>query len=116
MLTAKFKVGQKVYAVSNTNDSRQKHVECDVCNSTGKVKVEGRDEEYVCPACHGRTETEHYGYMYVISYYEATIGKIEIEESVGRFAIGGGMAVRTFDGELKIETMERLLITKNLIS
>lgn len=36
-------------------------------------------------------------------------GKIEIEESVGRFAIGGGMAVRTFDGELKIETMELVI-------
>ena len=36
-------------------------------------------------------------------------GKIEIEESVGRFAIGGGMAVRTFDGELNIETMELVI-------
>ena len=36
-------------------------------------------------------------------------GKIEIEESVGRFAISGGMAVRTFDGELKIETMELVI-------
>ena len=36
-------------------------------------------------------------------------GKIEIEESVGRFAIGGGIAVRTFDGELKIETMELVI-------
>lgn len=36
-------------------------------------------------------------------------GKIEIEESVGRFAIGGGLAVRTFDGELKIETMELVI-------
>ena len=85
MLEAKFKVGQQVYAVSNKSDSRQIHVKCDVCNSTGKVKVEGRDEEYVCPACHGRTETEHYGYMYVISYYEATIGKIEIEEYAPKY-------------------------------
>lgn len=36
-------------------------------------------------------------------------GKIEIEGSVGRFAIGGGLAVRTFDGELKIETMELVI-------
>ena len=85
MLEAKFKVGQRVFAVSNKSDSRQVHVKCDVCNSTGKVKVEGRDEEYVCPACHGRTETEHYGYMYVISYYEATIGKIEIEEYAPKY-------------------------------
>ena len=80
MLEAKFKVGQQVYAVSNKSDSRQIHVKCDVCNSTGKVKVEGRTEEYVCPACYGRTETEHHGCMYAISYCEATIGKIEIEE------------------------------------
>ena len=85
MLEAKFKIGQQVYAVSNKSDSRQIHVKCDVCNSTGKVKVEGRDEEYVCPVCHGRTETEHYGYMYVIAYYEATIGKIEIEEYAPKY-------------------------------
>lgn len=85
MLEAKFKVGQKVYAVSNTNDSRQKHVECEVCNSTGKIKVEGRDEEYECPVCHGRMETEHYGFKYVISYYEATIGKVEIEEYAPKY-------------------------------
>ena len=42
MLEAKFKVGQQVYAVSNKSDSRQIHVKCDVCNSTGKVKVEGK--------------------------------------------------------------------------
>lgn len=80
MLKAKYKVGQRVYAVSHKSDSRQIHVKCDVCNSTGKVKIEGRDEEYVCPVCYGRTDTEHYGYMYTISYCEATIGKIEIEE------------------------------------
>ena len=80
MLEAKFKVGQQVYAVFKKRDPTLIHVECDAFNSTGKVTVEGRDEEYVCPACHGRTETEHYGYIYVISYYEATIGKIEIEE------------------------------------
>ena len=28
---------------------------------------------------------------------------------MGRFAIGGGMAVRTFDGDLKIETMELVI-------
>ena len=46
MLEAKFRVGQKVYAVSNKSDSRQIHVKCDVCDSTGRVKVNGRDEEY----------------------------------------------------------------------
>lgn len=85
MLEAKFKVGQRVFAVSNKSDSRQVHVKCDVCNSTGKVKVEGREEEYVCPACHGRTETEHYGYKYVISYDGATIGKVEIQEYAPKY-------------------------------
>ena len=85
MLEAKFKVGQRVFAVSNKSDSRQVHIKCDVCNSTGKVKVEGRDEEYVCPACHGRTETEHYGYKYVIAYDGATIGKVEIQEYAPKY-------------------------------
>lgn len=80
MLVPKFKVGQRVYAVVNTSNTRQKHVRCDVCNSTGYVKVEGRDEDFVCPACHGRMETEHYGYKYVISYYKATIGRVQTTE------------------------------------
>ena len=33
-------------------------------------------------------------------------GRIEIEERTGRFALGGGLAVRTFAGEMKMETME----------
>ena len=85
MLTAKFEVGQEVYAVSNKSDTRQKHVECDLCNSTGKVKVNGREEEYECPCCHGGTETEHYGYKYVISYDRATIGKVEIQEYAPKY-------------------------------
>lgn len=80
MLKAKYEVGQKIYAVSSTSNIRQKHVDCALCNSTGKVKVEGRDEKYVCPVCHGKTETEHFGYKYEITYPQATIGKVEIDE------------------------------------
>lgn len=36
-------------------------------------------------------------------------GKIEIEERTGRFAFGGGLAVRTFAGEMKMETMELVI-------
>lgn len=85
MLQAKYRVGQKVYAVSNRSDSRQIHVNCDVCNFTGKVKVEGREEKYECPVCHGKTKTEHYGYKYVISFYKATIGKVRIEEYAKKY-------------------------------
>lgn len=85
MLKPKFKVGQKVYAVSNRPNTRQKHVECDVCNSTGYVKVEGKDGKFICPACYGRTVTEHYGYKYEISYYAATIGKVEIQEYAPKY-------------------------------
>ncbi|MGN0323204.1 MAG: hypothetical protein ACI4DZ_08825, partial [Oliverpabstia sp.] len=36
-------------------------------------------------------------------------GKIEIEERTGRFALGGGLAVRAFAGEMKMETMELVI-------
>ena len=36
-------------------------------------------------------------------------GRIEIEERTGRFALGGGLAVRTFAGEMKMETMELVI-------
>ena len=33
-------------------------------------------------------------------------GKIELEEKTGRFVLGGGLNVRAFAGEMRIETME----------
>ena len=33
-------------------------------------------------------------------------GRIEIEERTGRFALGGGLDIRAFAGEMKMETME----------
>ncbi|MGN1184544.1 MAG: hypothetical protein ACI4R7_04885 [Oliverpabstia sp.] len=36
-------------------------------------------------------------------------GRIEIEERTGRFALGGGLVVRAFAGEMKMETMELVI-------
>ena len=36
-------------------------------------------------------------------------GRIGIEERTGRFALGGGLAVRAFAGEMKMETMELVI-------
>ena len=80
MLKAKFKVGQKVYAVTRQSDTRMKHVECDVCNSTGWVKIECKDGRFTCPECHGRMTTEDYGFKYIIAYRNAEIGRVEILE------------------------------------
>ena len=33
-------------------------------------------------------------------------GKVEIEESTAKFVLGGGMKVKSFDEEMKMETME----------
>lgn len=33
-------------------------------------------------------------------------GKVEIEERTAKFVLGGGMKVKSFDGEMKMETME----------
>ena len=46
MLKAKFKVGQKVYAVTSQSDTREKQVECTVCDSTGRIKIEGKDGQF----------------------------------------------------------------------
>lgn len=85
MLRAKFKNGQKVFAVMHTSNMRERHVNCDVCDSTGYVKVEGKSGKFICPSCHGRTVTEGYEYKYKISYYEATIGKVEIQEYAKKY-------------------------------
>ena len=85
MLVPKFELGQKVYAVSSVSDTRRVHKECDVCNSTGLVKVVGREENFMCPACEGKYKTEHYGFKYVISYSRATIGKIDMQVYASKY-------------------------------
>lgn len=85
MLKPKFEIGQKVFAVTNTYDSEEVHVECDVCNSTGKVKINGRNEEYDCPICHGEIVEKHHGFKYIIAYCNATIGKVQTEEYAKRY-------------------------------
>ena len=85
MLRAKFKVGQKVYAVSTKCDSKWIHVKCDLCNSTGKVKIKGKGDRYTCPKCNGKTTAEFYGYRYIISYPNAMIGKVNIEEYADKY-------------------------------
>lgn len=84
MLIPKFKVGQKVYAVSHSCDKKVVHRECDTCNSTGRVEIQGRS--FICPNCRGLTDIEHYGYKYVIEHYEAKIGKVMVEEYDSKYA------------------------------
>lgn len=80
MLTPKFELGQKVYAVNPVYDTKVVHVPCSICGSTGKVKVHGVEQDVTCPYCYGRTNTERVGFKYVISYRGATIGKRETTE------------------------------------
>ena len=80
MLIPKYEIGQKVFAVSSTCNTEEVHTECDVCNSTGKVRIVGKEGEYECPVCRGAMELKRYGYKYVIAYSRATIGKIQTEE------------------------------------
>ena len=86
MLIPKFELGQKVYAVKARTNTRQEHVKCEVCNSTGFVELKGIDDiPFVCPECRGKMETVHYGQEYMIAYSEATIGKISTEEYENRY-------------------------------
>lgn len=80
MLIPKFKIGQKIYAVTHTSDKEKVHQKCDLCNSTGKVRIEGKNEEIICPYCRGMMDVKHHGYRYKIDYYGAKIGKIQTEE------------------------------------
>lgn len=78
MLIPRFKVGQKVYAVGHSSDKKVVHRQCDICNSTGKVEINGKD--FICPNCRGLTDIIHSRYKYTIDYYEAKIGKVTVEE------------------------------------
>ena len=75
MLTPKFELGQKVYAVTCVYNTKTVHVPCNICGSTGLVKVHGVEQDVTCPYCYGHTKTERIGFKYVISHHGATIGK-----------------------------------------
>lgn len=49
-VTTQFAVGDAVFFVAQV--ASEAPVECDVCSSTGKVTLSGR--EFACPACGGR--------------------------------------------------------------
>lgn len=78
MIAPKFQLDQEVFAVTTTYDIDYKNVHCDLCDSTGKISVSGKQGEYVCPACNGRVESVHNGLRYKILKYGATVGKIEV--------------------------------------
>ena len=84
MLVAKFKPGERVYAISIANDIRKVPVECDVCNSTGEVKIEGREEDYCCPACHGEMEMTNRSCRYVVSFC-GRVGAVFTEEYASKY-------------------------------
>lgn len=79
MLQPKFELGQKVYAVNSRIKQKKVHVLCDVCDSTGLVKLND-NRKYFCPACCGKMETINYGHEYYIAYPKAEIGRVETIE------------------------------------
>jgi ribosomal protein S24E len=89
MLTPKFELGQKVYAINPVYDTKVVHVPCSICGSTGIVKVHGVEQDVMCPYCYGRTTTERVGFKYIISYRGATIGKREITEYLAKYLYHG---------------------------
>ena len=78
MLTPKFKVGDRVCAVTTKYNKEYVNVKCDVCKSTGTVKI--RSKLYKCPECNGRQEIFAEDLEYVVEHVNSEIGKVTIEE------------------------------------
>ena len=86
----KYKVGQKVCAVCIVEDLDAKvHVNCNTCDSTGKIRVAGKDIILTCPVCNGAFKENEYQYKYKILYDEATIGRVEYVEYADKYKIKG---------------------------
>lgn len=82
MLVPKFHLGQKVVTVHRVQDTTEEHVECEYCDSTGKIelKAAGNDSQFFkCPACNGRMRTIRNGEKYEIWRKNLTIGKVQVE-------------------------------------
>ena len=87
----KFKPEQKVFIVKPVIDTENTkiHVKCDVCNSTGKVKIVGKDGEYTCPVCHGELIENENKYVFKIIYSNATIGRVQYTEYSSKYKFMG---------------------------
>lgn len=77
MLKPKYKLNQELWAVSATYNTHTEHIECKVCDSTGKVKING--EKYECPKCYGRTITVRDDSRYFVDGH-GKVGQINTEE------------------------------------
>lgn len=82
MLVPKYKLNQELWAVSSTYNTHIKHVECELCNSTGKVEING--EKYKCPKCDGKMKTIQDGFKYIVSTH-GKVGRIDTEEYAKRY-------------------------------
>lgn len=79
-IQTKFDIGQSVYHVFKTKKLGSCQVKCDVCNSTGKVKIVGQDGEYPCPVCQGHgSKSKSYWYPTYELAHIAKITDIRIE-------------------------------------
>lgn len=56
-ISTKFDIGCKIYTLGDIHRSyAEKHVECIICNSTGKINVKGKT--FKCPNCGGKKKTD----------------------------------------------------------
>ena len=84
MLKPKFKIGQKVYRVTSRVDTKEIPVKCDTCDSTGRVRIVGKDGDFKCPTCHGHTCTKTYNPRYVVEP-EGIIAAIYTKEIIPKY-------------------------------
>lgn len=57
-IETRFSIGDKIYTVDTVKFTYPtKNVKCDICDSTGKVFI--KNQEFVCPKCRGKKETNH---------------------------------------------------------
>lgn len=82
MLIPKYKLGQEVWAVCKKEERNRVNVECDLCNSTGKIEVQGY--ECMCPKCHKETK-EYVTNRTFYVYSSGKIGEITTEEYLKKY-------------------------------
>lgn len=57
-IETRFSIGDKIYTADPVKFRYPtKNVNCDICDSTGKVTI--KDQEFICPKCRGKEETIH---------------------------------------------------------
>jgi len=84
-IETKYDIGDEVYGIFLDREFASVPVECDTCDSTGKVEL--KENKFTCPDCQGKSTQKVARKEWKILTWERRIYKIEVRKDGAEFQI-----------------------------